>query len=196
MKKSHTKYLYLFLFTFFSTSVFGNSGEGDKNPNQNNSKLGYDFLHSRNDGSENFNNQLTLDVQFLGIGVGYKKRVYKDFFLGVDTGAGVAINYSFDSPAYQISGSGILEIIYLTPNISYKPNSHWLFLFGITRNLIALYGIYGDGEGKINNAVRFGFFVGGEKLQYGFQLSTGKDERNSSFFYSSLMILKIPLKNW
>tara|TARA_R110002096_G_scaffold424169_1_gene631866 strand:+ start:303 stop:881 length:579 start_codon:yes stop_codon:yes gene_type:complete len=192
MKKSHSKYLYVLLFAILSAPVFGDSGEGDENPNQNNSKPGYNFLHSRNDGSENFNNQLTLDVQFLGIGVGYKKRVYKDFFVGVDAGAGFGINYSFDAPANRRSGAGFSEIFYLTPNISYKPNSNWQMLFGITRAQISL----DEEKGQINTAVRFGFFAGDKKLQYGFQLSMGKDETNDFFFYTSLIILKFRVKNW
>lgn len=187
MKKSHTKYLYLFLFTFFSTSVFGNSGEGDKNPNQNNSKLGYDFLHSRNDGSENFNNQLTLDVQFLGIGVGYKKRVYKDFFLGIEAGVGLVRKFSFDKSGKRRG----LEIYHVTPNIAYIPNSNMQFYIGLTKTSTS-----NTESGQVNNGVKIGLFAGSNKFQYGVQLTMGKNETSDFFFYSSFLVVKISLKNW
>lgn len=91
MEKSHSKYLYLFLFTFFSTSVLGNPGEGDKNLGLTNRKLGYNFLHSRSDDPENFNNQFCLDIHMLGLGVGYRKKVHKNFFIGIEAGGGINV---------------------------------------------------------------------------------------------------------
>jgi len=201
MKTSNSKYLYILLFTILSAPVFGNLGEGDKNPNQNNWKPGYNFFQGRDEDSPNYqafknlreNNtldeQVDLNIQALGVGLGLKKRVYKAFFLGIEGGGGFAINYSIDPIQGRSGSQSLVEKYFIELNSVYIPNSSWEFSFGVSKIKVSL----DEESSQLITSMRFGVFVGNNRTKFGIKLSAGKDEIEDSFFYTSLLIVRVHL---
>ena len=201
MKKSHLKYIYLLLFTILSAPVFGDSGERDENPNLNNRRPRYNFLHSRIEDSPNYqaykklrkNNtldeQVDLNIQALGIGLGFKKRVYKAFFLGIEGGGGFAINYSIDPIQGRKGSQSLVEKYFIELNSVYIPNSSWEFSFGVSKIKVSL----DEESSQLITSMRFGVFAGNNRTKFGIKLSAGKDEIEDSFFYTSFLIVRIHL---
>jgi len=185
MKKSHTIYLCVLLFTILSVPVFGNSGEGDKDP-------------------KNFNNQLTLDVQFLGIGVGYKRRVYNNLFVGIEAGAGAALNIWLSKAPNAIAGSnytaeiyhfGIMSTYYIISNLQLE--------LGLQQTGY----LFDEQKTQKSRSIVLGTFIGGEKMQLGIRTTFGSIEgaeyhmglpikKRRTFSYITLLILRLHLNKW
>jgi len=134
-----------------------------------------------------FKNQLDLDVEFLGLSVGYKKRVYKNWFVGGRTGGGLSyVRIYFQSDYSEVT----FETTHFQLFSQYSIQQKILIESGLR------YSLLWDGDSSFNVVSgTLSIYFGLKKVQVGVRIGFSHiDEENA--YLNSLLILKIPLKKW
>ena len=143
-------------------------------------------------GTENFNNQIDLDVEFLASEFIYKHRVGKKLFLGGGLGFGFNLFFSANKSSYfelgkvkLVLGRQFSKRIYVSEELG-----------------VSL--VYGDAYKGLVYRVGIGFYYGTEKFMVGFKpaimIPFNKDDilpkLKKGFIAIPIVSLKIPLKRW
>jgi len=144
-----------------------------------------------------FKNQIDLDVQFLGVSLGYKHRLYNNWFVGGRIGGGfIFVPFYFRNNGLDIG----IEFFHAYFTIQYF----------ITNNIFVEFGTILPAFFAENPAILIAPEVGGyftvKKIQIGIEFVGPYNFSNriaGGYLYSgdigysiSLLVVKIPLKKW
>ena len=155
-----------------------------------------------------FKNQIEFDFSLFGFGVGYKKRVFKNWFVGVNANAGYSFSIYHDMreelQAINNNDRLVGETLQASLLFSYEGDSKLRFAFGY-RTAHFLEGLVNDDSYNTLMGVGFDFFYG-RRIQLGFKsmLSFYKSYKTTDnirfpekvvhpVFTSTLLVLRIPV---
>lgn len=184
-------HLFNIIFIVLYLPAFGSLGEDDNNSTSPKTFTS-DTLNIKKEKNEVLDEQIDLNIQFLSLGLGYKKRIYKDLFLGIKGSAGLGINFWFNMTDIKERNGVILEKFYITSGVYYLPSPSVQLYFGLAK-----VGLGSDlRNSQINTALKFDFLVGKNRVKYGIKLTAVKGDKKLQFLYSSFLTFKILLNNY
>ncbi|PKP50892.1 MAG: hypothetical protein CVT95_02130 [Bacteroidetes bacterium HGW-Bacteroidetes-12] len=141
-----------------------------------------------------FKNQVDLEVEPLGVGFSYRKRINSSLFLSGSVGGGAKINFINDI----YSSNVIAELFYSSTYFTYSLKKIQLMM-GVKYAVL----MHGDIEFADFYGVEMGAYIDIKYLLIGIKpfLGISQDkkgtDRNSHFIYgSSLISIKIPIIKW
>lgn len=153
--------------------------------------------------SANFKNQIDLDLEIFGASLAYKKKVYKNWFIGGGLGGGLIITKSHskfrysDPLGYSSFVPSYIESFHIELGVKYSFKDYLTMEFG------PRYSTFGEelgtGLGISNVSLYSSMYLGFKHVQIGVKimfLNVKPDNYPKESHTSSLIILRLPLKRW
>ncbi|MGB0882845.1 MAG: hypothetical protein ACPGSO_07810 [Vicingaceae bacterium] len=151
----------------------------------------------------NYKNQIDLDLEVFGLTLGYKKRVFNNWFVVGGMGGGLLITKSHSTFKYKDPlgfnklTPTYLESFHIDIGIKYSFKEFLTFEIGPRYSMVG--NEPRDGLGVSKLSLYTSFFAGFKYAQIGVRfMFFNKYESNFSneTYTSSLIILRIPLNRW
>ncbi|MFY0689088.1 MAG: hypothetical protein JXQ90_18095 [Cyclobacteriaceae bacterium] len=126
----------------------------------------------------------SLDIQFLGLGLGYKRRVSKRIFIGGQVGGGLLLGKWIVTPPFTGDEVWMGEYLRAGLYIHYILPKSWELEFGI--NLFK----YLEDEPLSGKNTSIGLFKKIKKIYIGTRINLGENENSDFLAYSSLLVIR------
>ncbi len=147
-------------------------------------------IHLKAQQQATFKNQFDLDVHLLALEVTYKRRLYKNWFIGGSVLFGSALGWVYEDKHFDYYVENFKGEILLDYSFSEKFHMHIGAMYGLGN-----FGFYSDYD--LFKALEVGLFYKIWKLEIGFQPKLGyASETEELLYFFPVINIKIPIIRW